>query len=142
MTRWLEYDYLIVSQPREYEFPALTSGIMGRIEMSPRGQWFMAAEADAMIIVLKNGKGLSSTRHPDCFAFDGSRPTFEAWISRHHPQAAYAWLDQYVIAFADRAAQLSFNGALGWRVLRSAHMPRCAQWPNGQRDATARALRQ
>jgi len=52
-----------------------------------------------------------------CFAFSHSL----------HPKIAYRWLDQYVVAFADRAAQLSFNHDLGQRVLRAIHLPRMAQ---------------
>lgn len=126
MTGWLEYDYLIASQPDEYPCPSLTGPIMSRIEMSPRGQWLSMAEADALLIVMDGAKGLVMTSHRDLFRFVGNRPDFDDWMAAHHPEIDHEWIDQYVVAFADRAAQLSFNDDLGERVLRAAHLARTA----------------
>ena len=126
MTGWLEYDYLIASQPDERLCPSLTRQIMSRIEMKPRGQWLNMAEADAVLIVMDGARGLVPTRHSDVFDFVGNRPDFDDWMSIHHPEIDYEWVDQFLVAFADRAAQLSFNDDLGERVLRSAHLARTA----------------
>jgi hypothetical protein len=124
MTGWLEYGYLIVSRPDEHPCPSLPSQITRRIEMSPRSQWLIMSGADAMLIVLNGATGLLLTDHPNRYGFNGNRPDFDDWMSAHHPEIAYRWLDQWVVAFADRAAQLSFNDDLGERVLRSMHLPR------------------
>lgn len=126
MIGWLEYDYLVTSRPDECPCPSLPRPIMSRIEMSPRGQWIVMAEADALLIVMNDAQGLRPTNHPDRFGFEGNRPDLDDWMSIQHPDIAYAWLDQYVVAFADRAAQLSFNDDLGQRVLRAKHLPRTA----------------
>lgn len=122
MSGWLEYDYLIISRPTQHPLPAMRSEIVRRIELAPRSQWLAIAEADAMLVILADGKGLGSTGHPDCFGFDGSRPAFDTWMSRRLPNVSYCWLDQYVAAFADRAAQESFNAAMGKRLLRFTQM--------------------
>jgi len=124
MNGWLEYGYLILSRPEECPFPSLPNQIVSRIEMSPRDQWLIMSAANAMLIVLNDAKGLLLTDHPNRFGFDGNRPDFDDWMAAHHPKIAYRWLDQWVIAFADRAAQLSFNDDLGERVLRAMHLPR------------------
>lgn len=124
MIGWLEYGYVIVSRPDEDLCPSLPDEIASRIEMSPRDQWLVMSETDAMLIVLDGEKGLSLTGHPHRFGFDGNRPDFDDWMSAHHPDIAYRWLDQWVVAFADRAAQASFNDDLGKRVLRALHLPR------------------
>jgi hypothetical protein len=124
MTGWLEYDYLIASQPNECACPSLNRQITCRIEMKPRGQWLNIAEADALLIVMDGAKGLGLTSHSDLFSFVGNRPNFDGWMSANHPQIDYEWIDQYAAAFADRAAQLSLNDDLGQRVLRAKHLPR------------------
>ncbi len=124
MITWLEYDYLIATQPDQSEFPTLNDQIMCRIEMSPRYWRIGITDADAMLIVLDDVKGLRSTDQPNLFEFDGNRPAFDKWMADRHPDIAYCWIDQYVVAFADRAAQLSFDDDLGERVLRSVHLPR------------------
>lgn len=124
MIDWLEYDYLIVTQPNECPCPSLARQITSRIEMKPRGQWIIMGAADALLIVMDDAKGLLLTNHPDRFGFDGNRPDFDAWMAIHHPNVAYRWLDQALVAFADRAAQLSFNDDLRQRVLRAKHLPR------------------
>ncbi len=131
MTGWLEYEYLIASQHDECPCPSLARQITSRIEMSPRGQWIVMAQANAMLIVLNDAKGLRPTDHPDRFGFDGDRPDFDHWMSIHHPNVAFEWVDQYVVAFADRAAQLSFNDDLGERVLRAKHLPRTVPTAKG-----------
>jgi hypothetical protein len=123
MSGWLEYDYLIASQPTETEFPRLNEQIMSRIEMSPRAQRLVITDADAVLIVLDDVKGLLPTAQPDLFNFHGNRPDFDDWMSEHHPDIGYGWIDQWVIAFADRAAQLSFDDDLAERVLRAVHLP-------------------
>ena len=127
MNDWLEYDYLIVSQPTECIFGLLGDTIMSRVEMSPRGQWIVMAQADAILIVMNDAKGLRLTNHRDRFGFHGNRPDFDDWMSIHHPKIAYRWLDQCAVAFADRAVQLSFEHDLGQRVLRARHLPRTVQ---------------
>lgn len=124
MNGWLEYDYIIASQPDECACPSLNRQITRRIEMKPRGQWISMAEADALLIVMDGAKGLRLTGNSDLFAFNGNRPDFDDWMMKHHPEIDYEWIDQYAVAFADRAAQLSFNDDLGVRVLRSRHLPR------------------
>jgi hypothetical protein len=131
MTGWLEYDYLIVSLPTECIFDLLDNAITSRVEMSPRGQWIVMAQADAILIVMNDAKGLRLTGHPDRFRLDGNRPDFDDWMSIHHPKIAYRWLDQCAVAFADRAAQLSFDHDLGQRVLRARHLPRTVQTVTG-----------
>lgn len=124
MTGWFEYEYLIASRPDECTCPSLARQIRSRIEMKPRGQWIVMAQADALLIVMDDAKGLLLTNHPDRFGFDGNRPDFDTWMAIHHPNVAYRWLDQALVAFADRAAQLSFNDDLGQRVLRAKPLPR------------------
>lgn len=126
MNGWLEYDYLIASQPDECACPSLNRQITCRIEMKPRGQWISMAEADALLIVMDDAKGLDLTNNRDLFHFDGNRPDFDGWMATHHPDIDYEWIDQYAVAFADRAAQLSFNDDLGERVMRAKHLPRTA----------------
>ncbi|WP_374379436.1 hypothetical protein [Dongia sp.] len=127
MNHWLEYDYLIVSQPDECVFDLLGAAIMSRVQMSPRSQWIVMAQADAMLVVLNDAKGLRLTDHPDRYGFDGNRPDFDDWMTVHFPKIAYRWLDQCVVAIADRAAQLSFDRDLGQRVLRAKHIPHTVQ---------------
>jgi len=126
MTGWLEYDYLIASQPDERPCPSLARQTMDRIEMAPRGQWLNMAEADALLIVMDGATGLVMTRQSDLFDFVGNRPNFDGWMSIQHPEIDYEWIDQFLVAFADRAAQLSFNDDLGQRILRSTHLARTA----------------
>lgn len=124
MTGWLEYDYLIASQPDESACPSLNRRITCRIEMKPRGQWISMAEADALLIVMDGAKGLGLTSNRDLFHFQGNRPDFDDWMAGRHPHIDYEWIDQWLVAFADRAAQLSLNDDLGERVLRARHLPR------------------
>lgn len=126
MNGWLEYDYLIASQPDECACSSLNRQITCRIEMAPRGQWISMAEADALLIVMDDAKGLGLTSHGDLFHFEDNRPDFDDWMTTHHPEIDYEWIDRYAVAFADRAAQLSFNDDLGERVLRARHVPRTA----------------
>ena len=127
MNHWLEYDYFIATLPDQCELPALNDRIMSRIEMSPRRWWIGITDADATLIALDDMTGLRSTTKPDLFEFDGNRPHFDGWMAAHHPDIGYCWLDQYVVAFADRAAQLSFNDDLGERILRCAYLPRAVE---------------
>lgn len=131
MNGWLEYDYLIVSQPDECVFDLLSETITSKTEMSARGQWIVMAQADAMLIVLNDAKGLRLTDHPDRYGFDGNRTDFDDRMAKHHPNIAYRWLDQFLVAFADRATQLSFEHDVGQRVLRSNHLPRTAKTVTG-----------
>jgi len=124
MNGWLEYDYIIASQPDECACPPLNRRITCRIEMKPRGQWISMAEADALLIVMDGATGLALTTNNDLFHFTGNRPNFDGWMAQRHPHIDYEWIDQYAVAFADRAAQLSFDDDLGVRVLRSRHLPR------------------
>lgn len=126
MIGWLEYGYIIVSRPDEDLCLSLPDEIASRIEMSPRDQWLVMSENDALVIVMDDAKGVTVTPHPNRFGFDGNRPDFDDWMAEHHPEIAYRWLDQWVVAFADRAAQTSFNDDLGERVLRAIHLPRTA----------------
>jgi hypothetical protein len=123
MNGWLEYDYLIASQPAESACPSLNRRITCRIEMKPRGQWISMAEADALLIVMDGATGLALTTNNDLFHFNGNRPNFDDWMKKRHPHIDYEWIDQHAVAFADRAAQLSFDDDLGVRVLRSRHLP-------------------
>lgn len=127
MSGWLEYEYLIVTSPEECTFDLLDTAIASRVEMRHRNQWIVMAQADAILIVMHDAKGLRLTRHRDRFGFHGDRPGFDGWMSIHHPKIAYRWLDQYAVAFANRAAQLSFDHDLGQRVLRARHLPRTVQ---------------
>jgi len=137
MNRWLEYEYVVATQSNQCEFPALNDLIMRRIEMSPRRWWIGIADADAILITLDDMAGLRSTDTPDLFEFDGNRPYFDRRMAKHHPHIGYCWLDQYVIAFADRAAQLSFNDDLGEeRVLRCAYLPRAVEHGQPSRPQT------
>jgi hypothetical protein len=124
MNGWLEYDYLIASQPYDCACPSLDSRITCRIEMKPRGQWISIAESDALLIAMDDAKGLRLTSNRDLFHFEGNRPDLDDWMSGRHPEIHYEWIDQYAVAFADHAAQLSFNDDLGMRVLRARHLPR------------------
>jgi hypothetical protein len=124
MKGWLEYDYLITSKPHESEFPDLHADIASRIEMAPRCWRLSMTDADAVLIVLDDMKGLIPTGQADLFEFDGNRPDFDGWMTEHHPQIDYCWIDQFCVAFHDRAAQLSFNDDLAERVIRSVHLPR------------------
>ena len=126
MIGWLAYDYIIATRPDECEFPALNSQIMSRIEMAPCRWWIGITAADAMLSVMDDVKGLGLTDQPDLFEFEGDRPDFDDWMAEHHPEIGYCWIDQYVVAFADRAAQQSFDDDLGQRVLRAAHLPQTA----------------
>jgi hypothetical protein len=123
MRGWLEYDYLIASQPDQCAFPSLNIEISSRIEMLPRSQRLVISDADAVLIVLDDMKGLLPTDQSDLFDFNGNRPSLDRWMSEHHPAISYGWIDQWLVAFADRAAQLSFDDDLGQRVLRSVHLP-------------------
>ena len=92
--------------------------------MKPRGQWISMAEADALLIVMDGATGLGLTNNRDLFHFTGNRPNFDDWMAARHPEIDYEWIDQWLVAFADRAAQLSFDDNLDVRVLRSRHLPR------------------
>jgi hypothetical protein len=131
MNDWLDYDYLIETQPGESEFPALNDEIMCRIEMSPRHFFIAITDNDALLIKMDDAVGLRMTKHSDLFEFDGNRLNFDDWMAKDHPDIGYCWVDQYVIGFADRAAQLAFNNDLGDRVLRSVHLPRPAPMSAG-----------
>jgi len=127
MTGWLEYDYVIVSSPGRNEFPALTENIMSRIEMRPCRWLLHISPADACMIVCDDLKGLSRMVDDEFYEFEGNRPNFDNWMVTNHPEVAYSWLDQWVIAFADRAAQLSFNDGLGERIARSVYLRQSAR---------------
>ncbi|OHB29776.1 MAG: hypothetical protein A2790_07720 [Phenylobacterium sp. RIFCSPHIGHO2_01_FULL_69_31] len=129
MTGWQNFDYVITSAPNQCPFEIANSGIVSRVEMSPRTQWIAMADADALLIVLNDAQGLEPSEHHNVFLFTDNRPNFDGWMAAHHRGISYVWLDQFVVAFADRAARLSFNDDLGERVLRAAPLPRQAASP-------------
>lgn len=116
-----DFEYLIASAPDECPSDSAADPML--IEMSPRGQWLMMADADALLIAMDDAQGLKPTAGADLFEFTGNRPNFDDWMAAHHPDISYVWLDQFAVGFADRATQLSFDNDLGKRVLRSAHLP-------------------
>ncbi len=122
MTGWLEYDYVIASEPSQYEFPSLNGLIMSRIEMRPHHCLLHISPADACLIVLDDAQRPQCTADDHLYRLDGNRPDFDDWMAEHHPQIAYHWLDQWVVAFSDRAAQLSFDHDLGQRIVRSVYL--------------------
>jgi hypothetical protein len=124
MNGWRDFHYLITSAPHECPFDIGDSTILSRIEMCPRGQWLLMNDADALLIVMDDARGLKPTGSANLFEFTGSRPNLDQWMSAQHPDIGYIWLDQFVVAFADRAAQLSFDHDLGERLLWSARLPR------------------
>lgn len=126
MSGWLQYEYVIATQPDQSEFPALNDNIMSRIQMTACGSRLGMSDADALIVVMDDPQRLRSTGYDDVFGFDGDRLDFNIWMAERHPDIGYCWIDQWVVAFADRAAQLSFDHDFGERVLRSVHLPRAA----------------
>lgn len=131
MSGWHDFDYLITSAPHECPFD-IDDGAMGRVEMSPRGQWLLMHDVDALFIVMDDAQGLKPTNSADLFEFTGNRPNFDDWMAARHPDLDYIWLDQFAVGFVDPAAQLSFNDDLGERVLRAIHFPRTARGRSGK----------
>lgn len=129
---WLAYDYLIASAPNECAEDTLCPAIQTRTEMTACRFFIDLSDADALLLVMDDVKGLSATDQSGRFEFDGNRFKFEVSMAKRHPDIGYRWVDQYVVAFADRAAQLSFDNDLGGRLVRCIHIPRAAQ--NGQED--------
>lgn len=128
MSGWRDFDYLITSAPHECPFD-IDDGAMGRVEMSPRGQWLLMHDMDALLIVMDDAQGLKPTSSADLFEFTGNRSNFDEWMAAQHPGLDYIWLDQFAIGFADPAAQISLNVDLGVRVLRCAYLARVISPP-------------
>ena len=89
MNGWLEYEYVIATQPDQCEFPALNDLIMSRIEMSPRRCFISMHETHGLLIFMDDMKGLSLTDDPNLFEFTGSRPHFDDWMAEHHADIGY-----------------------------------------------------
>jgi hypothetical protein len=141
MSGWRDFNYLIASAPNECPFDFPDSAIGSRIEMSPRGHWLVMKDADALLIVMDDAEGLKPTASDGLFEFTGNRPNFDEWMTGCHPDIDYRWLDQFVVAFADRACRASFNDDLGQRVLRAAPLPQAASPPSApRRRSTARGF--
>jgi hypothetical protein len=121
---WLEYDYLIASTPTQCAEDALCSAIQMRTATTAQRFFIDLSDADALLLILDAVKNVTATDLSGRFEFDGSRLDFEVLMANDHPNIVYRWVDQYVVAFADRAAQLSFDDDLGGRVLRCVHLPR------------------
>jgi hypothetical protein len=121
---WLEYDYLIASAPTQCAEDALDPAIQTRVEMTARSFCIDISDSDALLLVMADVKGLSTTDQPGRFEFKGDRLDFEVSMAEDHPSIPYRWIDGYLVAFADRCAQLSFDDDLGGRVLRCVHLPR------------------
>jgi hypothetical protein len=123
MTRWRDFEYLVFSAPYECAFDLRDPSILLRTDLSPRHDWIVMANADALLIVMDDAEGLLPNGD-HVFQFDGDRFHFDQWMSAHHSDVPYLWVDQLVVAFPDRAAQQSFDDDLGERLLRSTHLPR------------------
>lgn len=120
--QWRHFDYLIASAPGECPLDIGDTTIMNRVEMSPRDQWLVISEADALLIVMDDAQGLKPTSQADVFEFSGNRLNFDNWMAAQHPSIAYEWLDRFIVAFADRGAQASFDNDLAQRGLRADHL--------------------
>ena len=110
MNNWLEYDYLIKCDPNIDIFEGLNSNIFNRVEMSPRAVYKISAEENYVPL-----------------NFDGDRLAHDTEMTKLNLTKSYFWVDQYVIAFADRAAQLTFDEGLGDQLLRCVHLPRTVE---------------
>jgi hypothetical protein len=113
---WRDFHYVISSAPGEcpYDLKTVPSA---RIEMVPRGEWIIMADADACFVALAGAQGMIATAQANCFAFTGNRPVFDDWMTMHHPQVTYCWRDDFVLGFADDRTRRAFNTELGGRVV-------------------------